>query len=132
MKAIGGRGSFRKNPIPQYNSIGDTPNRQASGRSTTSASMYEGSTFNAIIHSALVLHPEITIIPEVQNMDSGSCSLWVGISITAKLSKADGESTFETIVPGLGMSSFRVQLAMHLVFVIIESSDANENRRQLR
>ena len=107
MKVIGGRGSIRKAPAVEHDNvdapIDDTPTRRASGRSIISASIYEGSTLNTIIPSAFVICPEIKITPEVQSMESGPCTLWIGISVAAKLSRADGEPGYMSSMTRFGM-----------------------------
>ena len=111
MKVIGGRGSIRNQPVLASTNDYDNPDRRVSNRSTKSASMYEGSTLNTMIRPPLVLHPEIAITPEVQSVESGSCTFWVGISITAKLNRADGELDLENFMQNLGMSSSKQEAA---------------------
>ncbi|KAG9242550.1 hypothetical protein BJ878DRAFT_544153 [Calycina marina] len=92
MKAIGGRGSLRKLLGPKDISSLTTPNRRVSGRSMVSIATFDTSLAEGMRRPALALRPDITITPEVQSMESGSCTLWVAISITGTLGRADGES----------------------------------------
>jgi len=98
-----------------------------SGRSSLSASMHEGGTSSVITRSALVLHPEITITPEVRSIESSSCSLWAGISIAAKLSRADGGLGTQNNMSNLGMSAC-LCFAMHLRLFVLEFCKADDNR----
>ena len=116
MKVIGGRGSIRKPDTVASGSVDDTPNRIAYDRSMTSTSICEGDTSITTIPPALIIHPEIIITPEVQSIESGLCTLWVGISITAKLSRADGKPDFVSTMPSFGMetSSLLPTAALHV------------------
>ena len=98
MKAIGGRGSIRMRQARENVFVDDPLTRRNSIQSAmTSASIYEDNVLD-IVAPALVLCPNITITPEVPSMESGSCTLWVGVSITGKLRRADGQRVVDSLV----------------------------------
>ncbi|KAH8597187.1 hypothetical protein B0O99DRAFT_87134 [Bisporella sp. PMI_857] len=95
LKAIGGRGSARVKNSSRCAT--GSAGRRVSGHSVTSTCFYEDSTSETRTQPAHVLCPEIEITPEVPSVESACCILWVAVSITGKLRRADGKETNEPV-----------------------------------
>jgi hypothetical protein len=47
------------------------------------------------LRGALILCPQINVLPELSIVDTSACSLWVALEVTGMLRRADGQEDFD-------------------------------------